>query len=439
MSEENTPVEKQETTLSEAERTAVAEIVNATLGNTVETKAKKVYTELAAANRADVGDELCPTWMKHSARFLTAIAKNKNGDKGEAVAMAEKFMKDRAAINSNAKAYEAQEALRIIRSSKLNKQQQMRIQSTINNDDGGFLLPKPFLAEIFVTLEEFGVARRTFRGIPMSNKTLDLKDVAQKPVVTWEDENAKISETQIKFGEKQLVARKLAALLPWTLEFQEDEVFGFVSLASQLFGEELAKKEDSAGFTGGGSLDTANGGYTGMLNLVNAVVYNLGGSNGSGKTSVEDLTEDDLNKAIYSISQAKRRGARFFMHDSIQGVVERLKDNEGRPIYRMPGDGTGPGNIYGYPVEWVDVMPSIADDDEGLRFIAFGNPANMLFGNRRGVTFDIGREGTIINSADATTAYSAFQQDGAILRVTQRIGFETPLDQNFVVIKTAAS
>lgn len=372
--------------------------------------------------------------------FLNAIAKITEGDKEAGRSIMKAFHEKRNGINQSAMAYEANQALRIIQNSGLQKSQMVRIQSTLSDAAGQYLLPKPFLAELFVTLEDYGVARRTFRGVPMISKTLDLKDIATKPTVAWEDENAKITETSVAFGENQLVARKMAALLPWTNEFDEDSAFNFVTIASQLFGEAIALKEDQAGFLGGGSSDTGNGKFTGMLNLANAIVHTLGGSNGSGKTSYSNVVADDFNEVIYKLTPAKRRGGRFFLNSSLMGVVERLKDTQGQYIYRQPSDPGRPGTLWGYPVEEVEAMPKTSDSDqEGSRFIAFGNPANMLFGTRRGVTFDIGREGTIIDTSTAESSYSAFQQDGAILRVTQRIGFETPLDSNFVVMKTAAS
>lgn len=418
--------------LSDAERAAVTSIVSEAMETKMQDTARSVYTELVSANRVEVGDELSPRWMKDSARFLNAFSAKNEGEYEKAQRFMQSYEQSRRDLNEPAKAFENREAVRIVRESKLNKEQQMRVLNTVTGSEGGFLLPKPFLAEIFVTLEAFGVARRTFRGIPMGSKTLDLKTVATKPVVNWENENAKIASSSITFGDPQLVAKKLGALLPWTMELQEDEVFGVISLASQLFGEAIAKKEDEAGFIGAGPSDTANGGFTGMLNLAGAAVHTMTG------TTFGSVDADDFNIAKYSISQAKRRNARWFLHDSLYAVIERLKDNEGRYIYRAPSAPGGVGTIWGDPVEFVDVMPALTDTAVNTRFIAYGDPSNMLMGNRRGVTFDIGREGTIIGTADATTAYSAFQQDGAILRVTERIGFATPLGANFAVIRTAA-
>ena len=426
--------------LSETERAAVAELVSQSMKSEMKNVSKETYTELVASHQADVGDELNPTWARHAGMFLNAFAKNADGDKATAMQLMKDFNEKRVGLNTNAKAHEEREALRIVKNSSISTAAKVRIQSTLSDSAGNYLLPKPFLAEMFVTLEEHGVARRTFRGVPMTSKNLDLKDVASKPAVVWEAENAKITETSIGFGEKQLVAKKLAALLPWTNEFDEDSAFNFITIASQLFGEAIALKEDQAGFLGGGSSDTANGGYIGMLNLVGAKVHNLGGFNGSGKTGYADVTFDDLNTAKNMLSLARKRNARWFVHHSIVGVLERITGTDGQYVYRQPQTPGQPGTIWGYPVEQVEAMPKLDDaDQEGSRFIAFGDPSNMLFGTRRGVTFDVGREGTIIDTSTAENSYSAFQQDGAILRVTQRIGFQTPLDDNFVVLKTAAS
>jgi len=422
--------------LSVAEQEAVRAIVSESLKSTVETTARvaaqSAYTELRNAEIANVGDEANPTWMRHSVRFLNSIAKM-GDNKAAAAETYRAYLEERTKVNATAKAYEEREAMRIVRDSKLNREQQARILSTLSGSAGGALLPKPFLAEIFVTIEEYGVARRTFRGIPMASKTLDLKNVATKPATYWEAENARIDQTSITFGEPVLTAKKLAALLPWTSEFEEDEVFGVINLASRLFGEAMALREDSAGFMGAGSLDTGNGGFTGMLYSVGASVYQMP----AGKTSFADITFDDLLNAKNSLSLARQRNARWFIHHSIVGVLEQIKA-DGAYVYRQPSAPGQPATMWGYPVELVEVLPKLSDSAVDTRFIAFGDPSNILFGTRRGLTFEVGREGSILTN-DINTSYSAFQQDGAILRVTERIGFATPLGDNFAVIKTAAS
>lgn len=421
--------------LTAEQRSAVDTVVNEAISTMVDNRVNTAVTNLTQVREAEIGNDLKPRWMVDSVRFLNGIAKNANGNISAAAASGRAFVDSRIGLNDAGRAFEEREAVRIVRESGMNRSQAQRILSTLSDAAGQFLLPKPFLAEIFVTLEEYGAARRNFRGIPMANKTIDLKDVATKPAVNWENENAKIGLSTMTFGENQLVAKKMAALLNWTTEFEEDEVFGALSLASQLFGEALAEKEDSAAFMGAGGSDTANGGFTGVINLTGAEVYTMPAT----KTAFSQLTADDLSLAKRSVSLVRQRGAKWFMHQSIMGIVERLKDLEGAYIYRQPSAPGMPGTIWGDPVELVEVMPNIGDTATATRFIVYGNPENYLFGSRRGVRFDISREGTVIGTADATTAYSAFQQDGAILRVTQRLGFACPLEDKFAVIKTATS
>lgn len=422
--------------LSEAERTAVMKIVGDAFDEKIETTSRRVATELVTANNIEVGNDLKPRWAVDTVRALNTLALSADGSKEKAAAAYGAFTTSRRELSDNAMRYEEKEAIRIVQSSKLDKQAQMRILSTITGAAGGFLLPKPFLAELFVTIEDRGVARRLFRGVPMTSKDLDLKDIATKPTTVWEAENAKIALTSITTGESKLTAKKLAALLNWTNEFEEDEVFGAISLASTLFGEALADKEDKAGFIGGGVSDTGNGSFTGMLNLPAATVVQMA----AGKVAFDQVTFDDLSRLRYSVSNARRRNARYFVNPSIIGTLERIKGNDGQYVYRAPSVAGQPGTMWGIPVEEVEVLPGLsASSQEGSRFIAFGDPSNMLFGTRRGVSFDISREGSIIDTATAENSYSAFQQDGAILRVTERIGFASPKADNFAVLKTAAS
>lgn len=266
----------------------------------------------------------------------------------------------------------------------------------------------------------------------MGSKDIDLKSLTTKPVVSWTGELATTPATSLVFAEGKLEAKKLQAFLPWSSELEEDEVFGLVNLAAELFGEAIAEREDSAGFLGAGASDTANGEFTGVFNLAGNQTHVIGGD------SFDDLTFNDISIARHKLTLAAMRNASWVMHHSIEGILERIVGLDGQPVYRRPQDGR-PAFLYGYPVNFVEVLPTAGDAIQNDKaFIAFGNFNNMLFGNRRNVNFDISREGVLVASND-TVAFSAFHQDAAILRVNERIGFASPLANSFVVIKTDIS
>lgn len=399
------------------------------LGNQDERDAairKSVLDELVPVVKTE---DVVPRWQRDVATYLNAGVSYANGMRQRSAQLFADFDQSRRDMNDAERRYEHQEAMRIVKESRLTKAQKTRAQSTITGADGEFLLPKPFLAEIFVRVEEVGLARQLFRGIPMGSKAIDLKSLTQKPIVNWTGELVQIDATELKFGEEQLVAKKLAALLPWSNELEEDEVFGLVSFAAEMFAEAIAKKEDEAGFLGAGAGDTANGEFTGVFNLAGNAVQEING------LTFADVTFDDISEGRHKLTAAAQRNAAYVMHHSIEGVLERIKDNEGRPIYRFPQDGR-PATLYGAPVFFSEALPTTGDtNQDDTPFMAYGNFANMLLGTRRNVTFDISRDGVIADSDDKVVL-SAFQQDAAIARITERIGFASPLAQSFVVWRT---
>lgn len=376
-----------------------------------------------------VGEEVTPGWMRQVVNRINAAVMNGKGEYDKAQNY-EATYKD-AIKNKTQKQLQAEyrQAVDRINKSNLSAMAKNRAITTLGGGGGADLLPKPFLAEIFVIIEERGIARQIFRGVPMSSKDLDLKDVATKPVASWTNENADISESDASFGNQKLDTNKLAAITSWTNEMEEDEVFGLVSILQELFAESLMDKEDEAGFAGDGTAST--GGFTGILNLSSAEVYTMN----TGNTTSGDATADDYRTLIDQLSLARRRNARFYMHPDIVSSIEQLKDSQGQYIYRQPGDASRPATLWGYPITVSEKMPSSAA--AGEKFVAFGDPNDMLFGTRRGVTLMTSREGVI--TSGSTVNFNALVNDGAILRITERIGFKAPIENAFAVMQTASS
>lgn len=405
--------------------------VEKAIGSTEEEEEKEDRKVEVYNKDVAVGDDLTPNWMKRTAAYFNAVVAHGQ----DRVSDLQKYKRELSgyteSVTDQMRNAEMAEARRNIKESGLSRIQQVRALSTLTGAAGEHLLPKPFLSEVFVIIEERGVARNFFRGVPMGSKDLDLKDVATKPVVNWTDEAADISESQPAFGNQKLDTKKLAALTPWTTELQEDEVFGLLPILQELFAEAILEKEDEAGFIGDGS--STYGGFTGILNLAGAETFTMAG----GSTSFFDSTADDFRKLVDQVSLARRRNARYFMHPDIISHIETLKDTDGNYIYRKPGDDSRPATLWGYPVTLTEVMPSASDDDAESKFAVFGDPNRMLFGTRRGITLMTSMEGAI--TAGNNVSFNALTNDGAILRITERIGFKAPIEDAFANLETAAT
>jgi len=382
---------------------------------------------------ASVGDDICPQWKRRTVKYLTAQALKQLGEHDQAAAVMRDVRKMGHEMTEARKKAEHKEAVQILKDAGMKPQAVERTMSTLSDGAGGVLLAKPFLAEVFVIIEEYGVGRKLVRVVPMPSKDLDLKSIATKPSFGWVDELGLIPETGFTFDtDQKLTTKKAGGILPWSTELDEDEAIALLPQAQMLIGESGAQFEDQLIFLADGTATYKS--MTGILHGA-ANVYTLPAT----KTSFVDLTADDLSKMRYSVSTSSRRGAVWGMHPSILGVIERLKDSQGQYIYQGPS-GDKPGRIWGNPVVEVDVMPTTGDTAVSKKFLWYGNPIHTLFGQRRGMTIDISRE-AILSDVSGLVTLNSYQQDAALMRVTERIGVKipTPSTQRFASMRTAAA
>lgn len=384
------------------------------------------------------------SWELRVVRYFNALAVSKD-DQAEGMRLIGKLRNEYKDLSGRKLKDETKEALAAIGDSKLSRWKKrmarhaigadtrLHTTSTSDTPKAGYLLPKPFLAEVFVLIEQYGVARRLFRSVPMTSKSVDLKNLTTKVVAAWTDEGANITADDLVFGEGSLDAKKLAGLTNWTTELSEDQAIALLPVVMESFAESMAQKEDQAAFLGDGT--ATYGGFTGLLNLANAKTETFA----TGSTAGTDLTEAHIRAMKASVSTASRVGARWFVEYSTLDHISQLENSAGYRLFANAFSDGQPGSILGDPVTMVDVLPKIGSVGADTPFIAYGNPMRALFGVRRGMTADISREAVVQNGA-GDIVYNAFQADGAILRLTQRLGIKVPApwEQCFAVAKTAA-
>jgi HK97 family phage major capsid protein len=127
----------------------------------------------------------------------------------------------------------------------------------------------------------------------------------------------------------------------------------------------------------------------------------------------------------------------YFLSPASVSSLEGLKNLQGDYIYRPPAAGM-PAMLWGYPIcDNYGINAMTLTSAAGLKFAAFGNPKLMLMGLKRNPEILISREG-ILDTGSAVT-FNALQADGAIIRVTERVGFKQVLTTGISVLKTAAA
>lgn len=405
--------------------TMIAEQVRATV-DAVAPKAEQKAVEVnpaPAEAKPEVKGERVPQWERRAVKLLNASVKMSRADNEQermqaAAEIAEIERQTRAAADWQ-KGEEDAEAKEVISAAGLSKKAQKRLHSTLSGPAGEFLLPKPFLAQVFSITEEYGVARRYFQSIPMGSKDLDLKNVATKPSAVWTGEGANFTESDLVLGEQKLTVAKLSTITSWTTEQDEDQAISLLSVYAQNVGESFAEKEDLAAFIGDGT--STYGGFTGLANYAGVEAFTMG----SGDLAIADIVEADLRATLKGLTQAKRSGGMWFMHYDVWDHITKLENTAGFRIHTASIEGGTIMRLFGYPVVLVEAMPNPTGDDASETFAVFGNPSRFLMGQRRGLSVDTSREAILSNSSGVVT-YNAYQADGQLLRMSERVGFQVP-------------
>lgn len=203
--------------------------------------------------------------------------------------------------------------------------------------DGGYLVPNEFAKEILYAAQDVGVARRNCLIVPMKGDTKDIPKITAGVTSYRTAQAAAYTESKPTFAQIQLVARKMTCLVPATMELIEDNMSDteIRDIVKMLVAEEIARFEDAQVLVGDG---TGNN-FLGVLYLTGANIKTLP----STKTAFTDVTYADLVGVVRAVKtkfKKRRQNLKWRMHQDIFAIIEKLVDDNGRPIveYTTKGD-----------------------------------------------------------------------------------------------------
>lgn len=305
---------------------------------------------------------------------------------------------------------------------------------TTDSDTSVLLPPVEFIAEVERLEEQYGVARR-FATIRRSTSGSGIKYLqgADDLQIYFTDEAGVKKSTKLGYAQKLLAWRKAAGILPITDELTEDSAIDLWNDATQRFARAFARTEDEMVFTQNTGSAPIN---PGILKVSGTKVITMVGA------SFEDVTYDDLSKMIWGVPTPSSENGRFFLHREILGVIQRIKDEEGRPIWqRAMADGT-PATILGKPYELTEVLPDLADDAVDTKFVVFGDLRYVTLGERTGLNikiFDAGIVGDPDEVDQEANTLNLVTQDMQAMRAVKRFNAIVRFPAAFSVLRTAAS
>ena len=234
------------------------------------------------------------------------------------------------------------------------------IQGTTSNSIGGYLIPPGYRAVMVEAMKAYGGLINhanvitTSTGNPLQWPSND--DTSNKGAILAE--NTQIGTQEVTFGTNTLGAYMYTSkLVLVSLQLLQDSAFDLNTWLPRKLGERIGRATAEHFITGSGS-GQPEGIATNATNGITA--------------ASAALTYDNLIDLEHSIDPAYRASGRcrFLFNDSTLGVVRKLKDTMGRPLWL-------PVPVPGMPATVNGVAYTI---DQGMPSVGTGNKS-VLFGD----------------------------------------------------------
>jgi HK97 family phage major capsid protein len=244
------------------------------------------------------------------------------------------------------------------------------VLSTSPDTDGGYLVPTEFEKQIVSGLHEANVIRSIAKTITTSAER-KIPIAATHSTAKWTAENAAITESSLKFAQKEIDAYKLTDLIKVSVELLQDSMFNLESYIAAEFARAFGVAEEETFCVG-----TGTGQPTGIFTA-------KGGEVGVTAGSPTAITVDNLIDLVYSLKSPYRRNAVFLMKDITVSALRKLKDNNGMYLWQPSVQAGEPDRLLGYPIYTSPYAPAAAS---GKLPIAFGDFSNYWIADRMGRT-----------------------------------------------------
>lgn len=259
---------------------------------------------------------------------------------------------------------------------------------------------------------------RLGKTFPMETEKKKVPVLAEGPGAYWVGEGQRINTSKATWIFPELEAKKLAVIIPVTVEKLEDATVDVFDELKPLIAEAFYSAIDAAALFGTAS-PFAKSVFAAAESEDNIVVR---GTHNSLDLDVSDtmaLVEDncDVNG--------------FAAHYGIKNDLRKLRDNNGNALY-VPGTDTT--TLYSEPIEF---SRNNSWDKKKAEMIA-GDWDKLLVGVRDEIKYEILHEATLQNTVDEDgKPISLAEQDMRAIKATMRIAVLPIKDDAFAVLVPA--
>jgi HK97 family phage major capsid protein len=267
-----------------------------------------------------------------------------------------------------------------------------------------------------------GIARgssilRLSKVEPMTSETKKIPVMTEGAGAYWVGEGERIKTSKAQWIFPELVAKKLAVIIPVTKEKLNDTTIDVFNELKATIAEAFYTSIDAACLFGTGSPFTKN--------ILKSATD--GGNVIVDGTSTLDL---DVSDAMSLIEDAGLDVNGFAAHYGIKNRLRKLRDKNGNQLFV---NGIDQKEFYDSPIEF---SRNGAWDKTKAELIA-ADWSKSLVGIREGIEYEILKEATLQGTVDADgKPISLAEQDMIAIKATMRLGFLPVKDEAFAILKT---
>lgn len=254
---------------------------------------------------------------------------------------------------------------------------------------GGAVVPEEFSQAVIDLREQYGVARRLARVVPMGSDTLILPRRTGGVTAYFVGENVEITASDKSWDQVQLTAKKLAALTRLSREYAEDAVINVAEDLASEMAYAFAEKEDDCFFNGTGT--SAYGGIVGVRTKIIDGNHTAGAKDAaSGHDTFAEIDADDLATVMAALPVFAEMGAQWVISQPGKALVfDALAAAAGGNTIQIMGERPRPAYL-GYPIVVSQKMPTATTDISDTAMILFGDfSKSSIIGDRRGFTVQV--------------------------------------------------
>lgn len=263
--------------------------------------------------------------------------------------------------------------------------------STGDNNAGGLLVPEEFSTTLIRLVEQYGVFRQKARIWPMASDTTTIPRRIGGVTVYFVGDNDEITASDMSLDSIRLTAHKVAALVKWSSELDEDSAIQIADLLATEIAYALAVREDLCGFSGTGL--STHGGISGLITACTAatatIVTGITGNTAFSTLDLADfegmigkLPEFEGIRPEWYISKAGWAASMMRLADASGGVTAEEIEGQRRRMF------------LGYPVNIVQTMNSTLTAQTSTKGICYFGDLSMAatMGTRRQMTMAVSGE-----------------------------------------------